>query len=53
METVVMGATVLGEEFDLDVRVITDARPEVAVGCNTDNGCQSTCRSACVSGSAG
>lgn len=36
--------------FELDVQVITDVEPgELVAGCNTDDGCASTCASSCVS----
>ncbi len=36
--------------FALDVRVITDVAQNSAVACATDDGCESTCASACSSG---
>lgn len=37
--------------FALDVRVVTDSRTasDVAVPCNTDDGCAATCASSCAS----
>lgn len=35
--------------FVLDVQVITEAAGAVAVPCSTDDGCGSTCSSACNS----
>lgn len=36
--------------FAFDVQVVTDLRPgEPAPGCDTSNGCASTCASACAS----
>lgn len=36
--------------FALDVRVVVDISPDVAMACNTDDGCEPTCASACTSG---
>jgi FxLD family lantipeptide len=38
------------DPFALDLRVITDAAPsEVGAACQTDDGCGTTCASACTS----
>lgn len=40
-----------GDAFALDVRVVTDISPgDAAAPCGTDDGCDPTCASACVSG---
>lgn len=37
------------DDFDLDIRVVHDAIPDDGmVCCNTDDGCGSTCASACT-----
>jgi FxLD family lantipeptide len=46
-----MLATDTEDAFALDVRVITDIRPgDAAAACITDDGCEPSCASACVSG---
>lgn len=39
----------LDVEFELDVRVITDLVPQPNAGCDTSDGCASTCASSCTS----
>jgi FxLD family lantipeptide len=39
----------IAAEFDLDLRVITDVDPGVAAPCGTDDGCDPSCASSCVS----
>lgn len=39
----------LCDEWDFDVQVTIDVAPECGEGCQTDDGCSSTCASACVS----
>lgn len=39
----------LDAPFELDVRIVTDADPESPVACQTDDGCGTTCASACTS----
>jgi FxLD family lantipeptide len=36
-------------EFDLDIRVVTDAVAEEYLRCGTSDGCAPTCASACTS----
>ncbi|MGH4020033.1 MAG: FxLD family lanthipeptide [Pseudonocardiaceae bacterium] len=37
------------DDFDLDIRVVNDEIPDDGlVRCNTDDGCGSTCASACT-----
>jgi FxLD family lantipeptide len=41
---------VFKDDFNLDVRIIADVDfDDGNCGCNTDDGCSSTCASACVS----
>lgn len=49
VDTPVIGAANLDAEFDLDLRVSTDALPGISDGCATDDGCDPTCASSCVS----
>ncbi len=38
------------DAFDLDVHIITDVQSgDVAAACQTDDGCENTCASACAS----
>lgn len=39
----------LDAEFELDVRVVTDVVPQANAGCNTEDGCATTCASSCTS----
>lgn len=42
--------TTTHDDFDLDVRIVVDARAgDVGAPCATDDGCGSTCASACAS----
>lgn len=45
-----MSTTVTESPFVLDVRVVTDVSPgDAAAPCGTDDGCDPTCASSCVS----
>jgi FxLD family lantipeptide len=49
VDPAVIGAANLDAEFDLDLRVSTDALPGISEGCGTDDGCDPTCASSCIS----
>jgi FxLD family lantipeptide len=52
-ELVEVETATVEDRFDLDVQIITDipaGHPLAACNSNTDDGCESTCASACVSG---
>lgn len=49
IDTAVTSAANLDPEFDLDLRVSTDALPAGVGRCATDDGCDPTCASSCIS----
>ncbi|AXX28963.1 FxLD family lanthipeptide [Actinosynnema pretiosum subsp. pretiosum] len=49
VDSSLIGAANLDAEFDLDLQVSTDALPGISGGCATDDGCDPTCASSCIS----